>query len=201
MDEPRVTIITPTYRQQDYAGFARMLASVRVQTYPHWEHLVASDGEWEAMPREEIRTLGDPRQRYLVTARHHGGWGAGVRQEVLAQARGEFVCFLDDDNLLFPDYLNTLVGALDDAHWAEFAICIILHCGPVPGHLGPAPLYLRGEPRAERIDTLQVLVRTAAMRAVGWQRTESVTSDGYTYEALGRAYRYTRVERCLGVHL
>ena len=111
----------------------------------------------------------------------------------MEHANGKYYVFLDDDNILMPDYLEKMLNALETAKGGErFAICRILHFGPLLLQLGIPPIYLRGEPRAQYIDTLQVMVEANAMRQVGWKSGQHFHSDGVTYEELGRRFSYVR---------
>ena len=211
---PLVSIITPTFQRQDPVTFKRMLASVNTQTLANWEHIVASDGilerhilEWMLEESREMR-IGTSR-RYIVTAQHFGGYGGGVRQEIQTNyARGKYLCFLDDDNFLMPTYLEKLVRALTLAQSTDincrFAVCPILHFGPLPPFHGKTPVILPGVPKPQLIDTLQVLVETDAMNQVGWIDPLSYISDGLTFEELARRFRFTRtplLDEVLAVHL
>jgi hypothetical protein len=120
---------------------------------------------------------------------------------LMNQADTEYVMFLDDDNIILPHYLEKMIRALDEtAHGEAFAICAILHFGPLPFFFDKPPVLLRGEPRLLHIDTLQVVVRTEAMKAVGW-RTGGYVADGFTYQELGKRFQYVRVDECLAIHL
>jgi len=199
---PLVSIITPTY-QAGTAEIRRCLLSVVRQTMGDFEHLVASDGFGEPPVAEAVSALGDPRIRYLVTERHHGNFGNGVRQEVMMRhARGRYLVFLDDDNIIFPTYLERLSAALADttAQGTRFATCAQLHFGPLQPFVGEPPFMLTGEPRLYYIDTLQVMVEAEAMRTVGWD-TDNPLADGIGYKELARRYPYARVAECLCIHL
>lgn len=202
MTNPLISIITPTYKQNNYENFHRMIQSVNTQTYGNWEHIVCSDGIYESNVETIIKNYKDFRRKYIVSKQHYGGYGAFVRQEVMTEyATGQYVVFLDDDNFIFPDYLEKMITALQNATFGEkFAICKIVHFGPVIKELGQAPLYIKGEPRLCYIDTLQVMVEMDAIRNVGWVNNH-YCADGYTYEELGRRYNYIRVNECLAVHI
>lgn len=201
MTEPRVTIVTPTFRR-DPGVVARCLGCVRAQTEAAWRHIVCSDGIHEPNVEQMVAQEKDPRFEYRVSSEHYGGFGDGVRKEMLSLGEGtEFILFLDDDNVILPHYLEKMVSALDRARNGEqFAICAILHFGPLPFFMDRPPIMLRGEPQVCQIDTLQVLARTKAMREVGWQ-DHGYLSDGFTFRALGERFGYVRVEDCLGIHI
>lgn len=199
---PEVTIITPTYQQTDTRGFLRMLHSVQSQYYKNWEHLIFSDGALEPATEALVRDQHDARQRYDFTRYHRGGWGAHVRQEVMQGARGKYLCFLDDDNILLPEYLSTMLAALRLQPEAHFAICTCLHFGPLSAEWGKPPVYLTPrQPRLQAIDTIQVLVRATSMSALGWQEPDSYMSDGLTFTKLGQLYPFALVPELLAVHL
>jgi len=201
VNEARITIITPTYRRNS-AVLRRCLGCVRAQTFSYWRHIICSDGLHEQHAADLIGAEADARTTYCVSSRHYGDYGASVRQEMLTSpVDTEYVMFLDDDNIILPHYLEKMIRALDEAsHGEAFAICAILHFGPLPFFFGKPPVLLRGEPRLLHIDTLQVVVRTEAMKAVGW-RTGSYVADGFTYQELGKRFQYVRVDECLAIHM
>ena len=199
---PLVSIITPTYKQSNMENFHRMVQSVATQTYKNWEHIICSDGIHEENIKHIVTAYKDPRRVYMTAKQHYGGYGAYVRQEVMTdRANGKYFVFLDDDNFIFPDYISKMVKSLEDARDDErFCICKILHFGPVRADVGNPPLYLRGEPKLCFIDTLQIMVEAEAMRDIGWVNNH-YCADGYTFEELGKRYKYTRIEDCLAVHI
>lgn len=203
MNKQLVSIITPTYKASDFEKLHRMIQSVNVQTYSNWEHIVCSDGILEPNVASVVKSYNENRRRYMISKQHYGGWGSSVREEVMNEhAHGKYLVFLDDDNIIFPDYLEKMVSALESAKNNEkFAICKILHFGPVIPELGPTPIYLLGEPKLCYIDTLQIMVEAEAMKSVGWIAKEHYCSDGFTYQKLGETYGFTRITDCLAVHV
>ena len=94
-----ISVLIPT---RGRPGFLReALESLRRQTFPRFEAVVVEDGEGEGL--EVVAALGDPRLRGLW---NRGRGQVEARQTGLAEARGEAVLFLDDDDLLLdPAYL------------------------------------------------------------------------------------------------
>ena len=201
-DKPLVSIITPTCNR-DLRIVQRCIQCVRSQTYEHWEHIVCSDGVLEPHIKTLVESDRDARMKYMVTAKKHGGYGGAVREEIINKIPlGKLLVFYDDDNVIFPTYLEKMVKALVEAKNDEkFAICQIFHFGPLQPFFGPPPILLEGEPKLYYIDTLQVMVEAEAMKKVGWVNPLHYCSDGMTYEALGKAYKWVKVPECLGVHL
>lgn len=209
---PTVTVITPTY-QASAEELERCLGSIRAQTFTGWHHIVCSDGPDEPVARATVdRQAQAHRQEggwgtheYRSTGRPHRDFGNGVRSEVLDTVDTDFVCFLDDDNLVLPAYLDTMISSIEAAD-VDFAVCACLHYGPIREDLhGPPPQVLSGvPPRLYAIDTMQVVARTSVMRDHGFAVVEpewAYYADGLTYESLAATYAYVSVPDVLTVHL
>ena len=201
--KPMVTIITPTYKRK-LSIVQRSIDCVRAQTFQDWRHVICSDGIWEDEVNKLVQKEADPRRGYCRTEKRHGDYGSCVRQEVMANDwyyDSKYVCFFDDDNIILPTYLEKMVEALESTENDEqFAICPIMHFGPLPRCWGEPPILLHGEPKLYHIDTLQVMVTAEAIKDIGW-KDEGYCSDGHTFEALGEKYAHVKVTECLGVHL
>jgi len=96
-----------------------------------------------------------------------------------------------------------MVKALEDNPDAGFAVCQVIHFGPLNEEaLGKPPIVLEGEPvKLYHIDPLQVMVRKKVMQEVGWDTEKGYLSDGVTLEKLGKAASYSKIEEVLGVHI
>lgn len=199
---PRVSIVTPTYRR-DPKVLARCVGCSLMQTMPDWEQLVCSDGSREESAEQVVSVIGDPRVSYNFTnGKKDGDFGNTVRSEMLKKAKGDYVLFLDDDNIILPQYLERMVSALDAAPGAGFAVCRVMHFGPLHEAEGRAPKVLEGCPvKLYHVDPLQILVRREAMLKVGWDTEVGYLSDGVTLERLGSMCTHVRVEEVLGVHV
>jgi len=95
---PLVSVIIPTYNRA--ALVAAAVASVKAQTYRDFEIIVvddaSTDGTFEALTTgREFRVLRHPHRRGVAAARNLG----------VAAARGEWLAFLDSDDLWLPDKL------------------------------------------------------------------------------------------------
>jgi len=196
-----ISIITPTFGGNP-DKIRRCLNSVARQSYDNFEQIIASDGTEEPATRKIVERFNDRRIRYQPTTVHHGGWGAAVRQEVMSDfATGKYLVFLDDDNIIFPTYLEKMLKTLRSApEGVTFAICEQLHFGPLQAFHGEPPVILPGVPKLYHIDTLQIMIDATAMRAVGWIGN-SYFADGETFSELARRYQYVNITECLCAHL
>jgi Methyltransferase domain/Glycosyl transferase family 2 len=120
---PLVSVRIGTYRGADTLC-ERALASVRRQTYPHWEAVVVGDG-CEDDTGERIAALGDdrihfsnrprngpypeaPELRWLVAGTHSFN-------EAAARTRGRWIAPLDQDDEWDADHLSVLLGTAQRA--------------------------------------------------------------------------------------
>ena len=106
---PRVSVIIPAHNAAPF--IEQTLASVREQTYQDWEVVVADDGSsdrtWEL--------LQDAGAGVRSFHRDEAGGPAVARNLALSNATGEFVMFLDADDLLLPRYLESQLACYQAA--------------------------------------------------------------------------------------
>jgi glycosyltransferase involved in cell wall biosynthesis len=101
--DPYFTVILPTYNRAAMLDTA--VQSVLVQTYPDFELIVVDDHSTDNT-RQVIDSIADPRLVYMFNQRGKGG--ASARNTGIFQARGQWVAFLDDDDLWFPEKLEVV---------------------------------------------------------------------------------------------
>ena len=104
---PRVTVLTPTYNRPAYLGEA--IRSVLAQQFADWEMLVVNDGGQDV--REVVEGVRDPRVSYLNLPANRGK--AACLNLGLEWASGQYVAYLDDDDVWYPNHLKVLVEALE----------------------------------------------------------------------------------------
>lgn len=109
---PLVTVITAAYRRP----IQPVIDSVRAQTYPNIEHIVVVD-DHVLVTCEGAKVVHLGRNWQSVTPH----WGAIPRAVGGYLARGELVCYLDDDNAYLPHHVETLVGLMEGADCAAAA--------------------------------------------------------------------------------
>lgn len=112
---PRFSVVIPTYRRDEL--LAEALGSVLAQTFTDFELIVVDDAASESAERVVLATE-DPRVHYSRNDR--GGGGAGTRNAGVDRAKGEWVAFLDDDDLWLPDKLLRVASLIDSAPGVGF---------------------------------------------------------------------------------
>lgn len=121
MPAPRVTFIVATYRRPD--ALRCTLATLVMQTHPHWDALVIGD---RCGPETEaaIRSVRDPRIAYYNLPSRFGEQ-SGPNSAGLRLATGDFVGFLNQDDLLLKDHLARALERLEarrgDLYFGRFA--------------------------------------------------------------------------------
>jgi glycosyltransferase involved in cell wall biosynthesis len=103
-----VSIILPTFNRLEFLRPA--IESVFAQTFEDWELLIADDGS-EADTRTYLGTLSDP-PRVKVIWLPHTGRPSVVRNAALREAQGEYVAFIDSDDIWLPKKLETQIDSL-----------------------------------------------------------------------------------------
>jgi len=103
---PKVSICISTYNRKRYIG--ETLASIFAQTYKDYETVIVDDGSRDGT--EEMLKGEQFRVRYYWV-NHIGQYAA--RNKLIELAQGEYITFIDSDDLLFPDSLERLMNAID----------------------------------------------------------------------------------------
>src|ERR1700682_3677216 len=99
---PRVSIIIPSYKTADL--IAACLDSVFAQTFQDFEAIVVNDGSPDTPELEKVLA---PYLDRVVYIKQPNKRAAGARNTAIAQARGEFLAFLDSDDSWYPDHLES----------------------------------------------------------------------------------------------
>jgi glycosyltransferase involved in cell wall biosynthesis len=108
----RVSIVTPFLDAALHLGAA--IDSVRAQTVPDWELLLVDDGSTDGgSSLAACAAARDRRIRYIPSPPSRPGGAAAARNRGIALAHGDFVAFLDADDLLEPYMLATTLDAFD----------------------------------------------------------------------------------------
>jgi len=110
---PKISIIMATYRRQH--TIYRTVNRIVAQTYPNWELIVVDNA------RSGDYHFDDPRIRvYRHAARASASY---ARNEGVRYATGDLVLFFDDDDDMFPTYLEQFVAAFREHPDAKLVRC------------------------------------------------------------------------------
>ncbi|OOE73675.1 MULTISPECIES: glycosyltransferase family 2 protein [unclassified Salinivibrio] len=116
MTYPLVSIITPLYNCESHIHDT--VLSVIKQTYPHWELLLVDDCSTDSSLTIALQYANDdPRIRVIRMTTNSGA--AVARNAAIKEAEGQFIAFLDSDDLWLP---HKLEKQLDFMHQKNCAL-------------------------------------------------------------------------------
>jgi len=104
---PKISVIIPTYNRSGLVKDA--IESVLQQSLTDFELLIVDDGSTDDTATV-IRDISDRRIKYFY--KKNGGV-SGARNFGLLKAKGEYIAFLDSDDLWPKDYLMTMLSHLE----------------------------------------------------------------------------------------
>jgi glycosyltransferase involved in cell wall biosynthesis len=105
---PRVSVLAPSYNHQPYVVEA--IASLLNQTYEDFELIVIDDASTDAT-FERIESFSDP--RLIISRNETRRGGCATAWKAYHRSQGEYIAFLDTDNVCEPDMLRSLASQLD----------------------------------------------------------------------------------------
>lgn len=181
-----VTIITATYNRPQLLREA--IESVRAQTYPNWEQIVVSDGP-DSRVDALVACCGDPRIRAAHTSRFPV-MGNYQRNYALRYATGEFILYLDDDNIIYPDCLRVMVGGFTSSD-VGYVVSPIRYGD---GLMRPSPGF-----KHEEIDLLNFMVRRRLVERV-WGQNVRYSADYFLIRAVSRISEGAFLDEVVGHH-
>ena len=110
-----VSIIVPTYNCAKFIG--RTIESAQAQTYRNWEMIIVDDRSTDntkEIVEQYIRN--DSRIQYHLLDVNSGA--AVARTTAMKLARGDYMAFLDSDDLWLPDKLEKQIAFMDANDYA-----------------------------------------------------------------------------------
>lgn len=156
MQTPTVSVIVPAYNAGKYLSAA--IESVLAQTYGGWELILVDDGSTDSTPAIcDNAALADSRIR--VVHKRNGGQSS-ARNAGIRVAGGEYLTFLDADDMLAPSFLEIMVGVA----WREKEEIVaspLLHSGDEPDFGGIEDMEIQREDSVELVE--KIMYQTAAV--------------------------------------
>ena len=136
---PEISIIVPVYNSAE--TIKECVNSIVAQDFTNWELLLVDDGSSDCS-HDICLELAAQDKRVVALQQEHKGVSA-ARNLALDKARGTYICFVDADDTVEPDYLSSLY----EHHDCDMVICgYYVDCYNEEKHLvnremhSPAPL-------------------------------------------------------------
>ena len=144
-----ISVIVPIYKVETYLD--KCIQSIVDQTHPDLEIILVDDGSPDTCPKM-CDDWAAKDSRIQVVHKENGGL-SDARNAGLAVATGEYISFIDSDDWIEPDFLQTLLDALQgkDADIADCATRLVDEDGN--------SLSIRGVGQDETLGTIDALVR------------------------------------------
>ena len=106
-----VSIVMPSYNSEKYIKAS--IESVLNQTYPKWELLIVDDCSTDKTV-EIIKSLKDERIKFFQNEKNSGA--AISRNKALREVKGQWIAFLDSDDLWLPTKLEEQLLFMVESH-------------------------------------------------------------------------------------
>ena len=104
--KPQVSICIPTYNRKNY--LRETIDSILAQTYKDYEIVIVDDGSTDGT-EEMIKKLAFP----ITYHWQENSGDACARNKLIELAQGQYISFIDSDDLLLPDSIERMVKTLE----------------------------------------------------------------------------------------
>ena len=108
--EKLVSIIMPAYNCADY--ITESIKSVQNQSYRNWELIVADDNSTDGTVDAVRSVAADDNRIHLLETDINLG-PAAARNRAINAARGDYIAFLDSDDIWYPDKLSRQISFME----------------------------------------------------------------------------------------
>ncbi len=106
MEKGLVSIITPMYKGAEFVGDT--IESVLKQTYTNWEMIIVDDcSPDDGAGINVVKRYADPRIKLIESKINKGS--SGARNIALKEAQGQYIAFLDSDDMWPEEYLESQI--------------------------------------------------------------------------------------------
>jgi glycosyltransferase involved in cell wall biosynthesis len=199
-DAPLVSIIMPAYNAQDTIKYS--INSVLSQSYTNFELLIADDGSTDSTA-DIVNSFSDKRIVYLYQEQSGVGCPGSARNLAISSSKGEFIAFLDSDDLWHPDKLKIQLSCLYDNPQVDL---VYSNYYSFTSSLSKLRLGDSYEPKLFQsqfgnllvknyIPTLTVIVKASALQHVGFFRTDlHGVEDWDLWLRLSKIYKFKYID-------
>ena len=113
ISNPTVSVVMPVYNLERYAATA--VESLKRQTLGSFEVIVIDDGSTDNSLAVLTEAAGDD-PRFVIISVANGG-AMQARKRGIERACGQYLCFVDGDDYVEPDFLERLTEAAEDGRY------------------------------------------------------------------------------------
>lgn len=106
-----ISIVIPVYKVEKY--LRQCVDSVLAQTYSDWELILVDDGSPDLCPQICDEYAAKDSRIKVIHQENHGV--SSARNTGIAKSSGIYLCFIDSDDEVHPDYLRILLNTIEIA--------------------------------------------------------------------------------------
>lgn len=128
-DETLVSVIVPAYNVEKYID--ECLYSVRNQTHKNLEIIVINDASTDDTAKIIKKHVKEDPRVIFVDSDENSELSA-TRNKGLTMTHGEYVCFIDADDIVHCNFFEVLASFLDDDPEVDIAQCILRKFHTIP---------------------------------------------------------------------
>lgn len=104
----------PGSRSHPVSKFHRAVQSFKAQNWPNKELIIVSDGCRLTENEYRVKWGKDPEVKFIWTERSRSKWPGSKRQIGVDQATGDWITYLDSDDIILPNRLEILSTCIGD---------------------------------------------------------------------------------------
>jgi glycosyltransferase involved in cell wall biosynthesis len=125
---PLVSVLMSTYNRPQYVSEA--IESVLRQNYSNVELILVRDG---GKPVRDVASKFDDSRLIFIDRDENRGLPYSFN-EAISRAKGEYICYLGDDDIFYPNHVGVLVDALEgqDEYQVAYSDLYKAHCRIMP---------------------------------------------------------------------
>lgn len=112
-----ISVVVPIYNTESY--LRECLESLRAQTYTDFEAILVNDGSTDGSRDIALEFTADPRFRLIDQA---NAGPSEARNTAIEQVRGDYVFFIDSDDLVHPQAIELMMRIFDEHPEADMVV-------------------------------------------------------------------------------
>ena len=124
---PEISVIVPVYNTGEF--LAACIDSIRNQTFDHFEVLLVDDGSTDGSGKVCDKYAEIDARIQVIHQENQGQ--AAARNRAVEQARGEWLCFIDSDDVVHPQMLERLYRAAIEGQ-VNLSMCSAVEASCIP---------------------------------------------------------------------
>lgn len=168
-----ISIIVPVYNSELF--LSECLDSIKKQTYKDFEAIIYNDGSTDNS-KEICEKIVQEDNRFKYYEQKNQGPGT-TRNNALKKASGDYICFVDSDDIVSEYYLERLYDAIVETD-ADISVCDLTRLSPSSFKiLNKKPLILNKEDAITELIQERKLKNYSVCRLIKKNKIQNITFD------------------------